>query len=204
MQIQIQTLRAASLIAGDVDGVFEVTMRFVVTAGLSSNEIHEMTPDGLRSVLASQVEEIIPQISLPDAIDSATLLEVRRDFGELIELQMLSLHQCQNCDSVWDDDEIHDIRDLTQRVSPGEPYPSGQCPDCGSLCQAIVAQADTPFEHSLVLSGATIDGVEDPSITIDARIGDDVGALVADTYGIAKQVNEKEISVDFETRRFKR
>ena len=49
---------------------------------------------------------------------------------------MLSLHQCNNCGQYCDEDQLQPIRDLTQRVSPGEIMPSGECPslDCGALC----------------------------------------------------------------------
>lgn len=49
---------------------------------------------------------------------------------------MLTLHQCNNCGQYFDEHELHPIRDLMQRVSPGEMMPSGECPnhDCGALC----------------------------------------------------------------------
>lgn len=47
------------------------------------------------------------------------------------------LSQCQNCRKLWHDVELNSIKDLDQRVSPGEPVPSGECPDCGALCQQI-------------------------------------------------------------------
>lgn len=45
--------------------------------------------------------------------------------------------QCQNCAEVWPDDELDPIKDLHQRVAPGEPMPTGECPNCGCLCQPI-------------------------------------------------------------------
>ena len=43
--------------------------------------------------------------------------------------------QCQNCDTVWPDAVlINPIPDLSQRVAPGEPMPSGECPSCGAVC----------------------------------------------------------------------
>lgn len=50
----------------------------------------------------------------------------------------LRLSECQNCSKTWADDElktyIHHIQD---RVEPGEPMPSGECPECGALCQPM-------------------------------------------------------------------
>lgn len=48
------------------------------------------------------------------------------------------MNRCQNCDSLWMDGElINPIHDLEQRVAPGEPMPSGECPECGCLCQPL-------------------------------------------------------------------
>ncbi len=49
---------------------------------------------------------------------------------------MLTVHQCDNCGQYFDEDQLDPIRDLMQRVSPGELMPSGECPnpDCGALC----------------------------------------------------------------------
>jgi endogenous inhibitor of DNA gyrase (YacG/DUF329 family) len=45
---------------------------------------------------------------------------------------------CGNCQkTVHSEDELAhvfpDIPDLLQRISPGEPVPIGECPDCGAL-----------------------------------------------------------------------
>lgn len=49
----------------------------------------------------------------------------------------MDIHQCQNCGQYFDLSQLLLIRDLTQRVDPGEPMPSGECPngDCRALCQ---------------------------------------------------------------------
>ena len=43
--------------------------------------------------------------------------------------------RCQNCGIRWDTEALGEIHDFWGRVSPGEPMPSGECPDCGALCQ---------------------------------------------------------------------
>lgn len=44
--------------------------------------------------------------------------------------------QCGNCSRVWDEDDLKHVWHLTQRVSPGETMPAGECPDddCRALC----------------------------------------------------------------------
>jgi DNA-directed RNA polymerase subunit RPC12/RpoP len=41
---------------------------------------------------------------------------------------------CQNCGQVWPEPALRPIRDVEQRVAPGEPMPAGECPECGTLC----------------------------------------------------------------------
>lgn len=45
------------------------------------------------------------------------------------------LSECQNCGNVYPQSHLQPIKDLGARVEPGEPMPSGECPDCGALCQ---------------------------------------------------------------------
>lgn len=49
----------------------------------------------------------------------------------------MSEHECQNCGKVWKEEELLEIKHLSMRVAPGEPMPSGECPEpeCGALCQ---------------------------------------------------------------------
>lgn len=61
----------------------------------------------------------------------------------------ITFHVCQNCQQVWaEKDLIVPIPDLDQRVAPGEPMPSGECPtkDCGAVC------------HPMALDAVTVDG----------------------------------------------
>lgn len=46
--------------------------------------------------------------------------------------------RCQNCQKVWALNslvELSKVKNLLDRVSPGEIVPAGECPDCGALCQ---------------------------------------------------------------------
>lgn len=51
---------------------------------------------------------------------------------------------CQNCAKVWRDSELKPIQDLSQRVEAGEPMPSGECPECGALCQPAKLRFQVP------------------------------------------------------------
>ena len=46
----------------------------------------------------------------------------------------MTAYACQNCTySTQDRDQLLPIRDIHQRVEPGEPMPAGECPECGAL-----------------------------------------------------------------------
>lgn len=52
----------------------------------------------------------------------------------------ITFHICQNCQQVWAETDLKEIRRLHERVAPGEPMPSGECPteDCGAVCHPMV------------------------------------------------------------------
>ena len=57
---------------------------------------------------------------------------------------MMEFHRCQNCDLVLSDDQViplEEVKCLEQRVSTGEPTPSGECPECGALTHPEPSQA---------------------------------------------------------------
>ena len=41
---------------------------------------------------------------------------------------------CQGCEKAWAVEQLLPINDLHDRVAAGEIFPSGECPDCGSVC----------------------------------------------------------------------
>lgn len=49
-------------------------------------------------------------------------------------------HRCANCLEVWGDDQIVPIEEtpgLGERLTPGDPVPSGECPECGCFVYGI-------------------------------------------------------------------
>ncbi len=49
---------------------------------------------------------------------------------------------CQDCDWRGSEELLDPIEDIFLRVSPGEPMPAGQCPDCGALAH-LASEPDT-------------------------------------------------------------
>ena len=58
-------------------------------------------------------------------------------------------HRCPNCGRIHATSALVEIKHIFQRVAPGEPMPSGECPDCGALCQVIRKPA-APREERLM------------------------------------------------------
>ena len=48
-----------------------------------------------------------------------------------------SRSKCQSCGRIWCDGLTADVEYLFERVRPGEPMPSGECPICGALCHPV-------------------------------------------------------------------
>ena len=68
-----------------------------------------------------------------DCVGCLAVIELRgRDIDD-------PLSDCQNCGKRWRESELREIQDIHQRVNPGEPMPSGECPECGALCQQLDA-----------------------------------------------------------------
>lgn len=48
------------------------------------------------------------------------------------------IHECDNCDWEGPEDELAccmaDMEGFYERISPGCPCPSGDCPECGACC----------------------------------------------------------------------
>lgn len=60
----------------------------------------------------------------------------------------MSQSECQNCLRVWNDEDLDPVKDLEVRVLPGEPVPSGECPDCGALCHPVEEADDAELDVS--------------------------------------------------------
>lgn len=53
------------------------------------------------------------------------------------------LVECQNCSWEGHIDDCKPIKDIHERVEPGETMPAGECPDCGALAH-LASEYDKP------------------------------------------------------------
>ncbi len=63
----------------------------------------------------------------------------RGKVADLLELPAPTgpMSACDNCQVEFAESQLNEIDKLFERVAPGEPMPSGECPACGSLCHRI-------------------------------------------------------------------
>jgi hypothetical protein len=57
-------------------------------------------------------------------------------------MEAYALHRCDDCGRVHSDETLVPAQRLSERVGPGGPTPSGECPDCGALCYPIEPDPD--------------------------------------------------------------
>lgn len=50
--------------------------------------------------------------------------------------------ECANCDWKGAEEDLNPIKDLGQRVEPGEIMPAGECPECGCLAHVTDREAE--------------------------------------------------------------
>ena len=72
------------------------------------------------------------------ALAFGTELNALRHQGDPVSITELK-HVCQDCRTSFDKDDdridVNKIKDIFERVDPGELMPSGECPECKALCQ---------------------------------------------------------------------
>jgi Zn finger protein HypA/HybF involved in hydrogenase expression len=79
-----------------------------------------------------ELHEALEAIAAGDMTRESMVRMAKKAIGE-IEVHS----ECGNCGEEWAEDELDSIENLEQRIGAGEEVPSGQCPDCGSLCHLI-------------------------------------------------------------------
>jgi hypothetical protein len=61
-------------------------------------------------------------------------------------------HLCDNCGKIVLNEELNDVKNLAQRITPGGIVPSGECPHCEALCYPITHRHNpvpTTFEEHI-------------------------------------------------------
>jgi len=74
---------------------------------------------------------------------------------------------CQNCDWTGPDSDLREIQDIFQRVGPGEPMPSGECPKCGALCQPETEPFDRMWVVRVPITVTAVDRDEAIKFALD-------------------------------------
>ena len=94
---------------------------------------------------------------------------------------------CQNCDGKFRDDQLEEItHGIWERVSPGELMPSGECPDCGSLCHPI--QKSIPVTVRLTVIGGVAEAYRVPK-GVKVEVHDYDCDAIADAADIKRDKN---------------
>jgi hypothetical protein len=101
-------------------------------------------------------------------------------------------HICDNCGMDWHIDSLEEINDYSLRVDAGGTVPSGECPECGSLCypkkksekgDKAVNDAIVYLEAFKGLADSLLDGNKNP----DKKF---LRALVRDTPKLVKKLKK--------------
>lgn len=90
------------------------------------------------------------------------------NFPVIPKLAFSGKHQCKFCGKVWIAAKLKDIRYLDERVEPGEPMPSGECPRCGDLCHPVESSRPAIF---VAVKGGVVQGAK-ANIGIDFNVFD--------------------------------
>lgn len=56
-----------------------------------------------------------------------------------------TLARCADCQRVTPLDELREVKNLAQRLEPGDTVPDGECPHCGAMAFAIDAVVVCPI-----------------------------------------------------------
>lgn len=106
--------------------------------------------DGGCSVCYAEADELVGKLIRDDLgrIWTVTSVGTKDDFPTIdggmywsrpddVEVLEPGEHYCQNCSWHGPESDLREIRDFNERVMPGEPCPSGECPECDALCQPV-------------------------------------------------------------------
>lgn len=87
--------------------------------------------------------------------------------------------QCQDCGWEGDAGACHPLRDVAERVAPGEEMPAGECPRCGAAAMLVRARNAPAVRIETLRDG---DGATRFARVSQARAVRDVMALTGNLY----------------------
>lgn len=64
------------------------------------------------------------------------------------------MHKCENCQWKGARPLPMPEKDIHERVSPGEPMPSGECPECNAVCHPVPSKAPKREDPAKTLAKA--------------------------------------------------
>lgn len=106
---------------------------------------------------------------------------------------MPTICKCQNCEWTGSRDELCAIKDIGERVAPGEPMPAGECPDCGALAHEV----DLPLKEGFMVrqnpdayGNFNIEGETRESADLDAAYEERINACLKACAGISTEALE--------------
>lgn len=106
--------------------------------------------------------------------------------------------ECQDCGKeFWDEKALLEIKNLLQRVSPGEIMPAGECPKCGALVSVVDRKSWSDDSRSLLRNAERISSVCMKDVIGDYELPESVPEWlwVADHASFRHQGNGKQNGV---------
>ncbi len=117
--------------------------------------------DSPRQAVETLLAEVFAGITWPAGVDHfvvtdedgnqypTNVYETPEEDTPMPEPPAPTCYRCDNCLRLWTEAELQPIKDVFERVAPGEPMPAGECPACGALCHAVPS---VPPQRFAVLS----------------------------------------------------
>lgn len=121
-------ISAAELCEGNAECV---ALQKPALAKLYDAELSFAPPIDLRASLL----EKFPWLKTSDEVSGADVVQALCDWYTELNKPAEGMHKCDDCGQAFAEGAlVRPIPGIAQRMDPGGPMPSGECPDCGALC----------------------------------------------------------------------
>ena len=86
--------------------------------------------------------------------DAAASMEALREYWSCIK-DHVDAHDgakvsCGNCDWTGTEDDCNEIEYFSERVTPGETMPAGECPECGALAHLVTDENEMSVDAAVI------------------------------------------------------